>query len=175
LQEKCREQQKPLFIAFINLTKAFDFVSRDGLFSILPKIGCAPKLLNLIQSFHDNMKGTVQYDGEKSSAFAICTGVKQGCVLAPTLFGIFFSTLLNNAFRESTKGIFLHTQSDGGLFGLSRLRARQHIRTKSVKDLLFSDDPVFVTHTEEELQSLKDRFSKICLDFGIQLVKKRPT
>ena len=32
LQEKCREQQQPLYIAFVDLTKAFDLVSRDGLF-----------------------------------------------------------------------------------------------------------------------------------------------
>ena len=31
LQEKCREQGKPLYVAFIDLTKAFDLVSRDGL------------------------------------------------------------------------------------------------------------------------------------------------
>ena len=31
LQEKCREQQMPLYIAFIALTKAFDLVNRDGL------------------------------------------------------------------------------------------------------------------------------------------------
>jgi len=37
LQEKCREQHKPLYIAFIDLTKAFDLVSREGLFNILPK------------------------------------------------------------------------------------------------------------------------------------------
>ena len=30
LQEKCREQQQPLLVAFIDLTKAFDLVSRDG-------------------------------------------------------------------------------------------------------------------------------------------------
>ena len=40
LQEKCREQQQPLYIAFIDLTKAFDLVSRDGLFQLLPRIGC---------------------------------------------------------------------------------------------------------------------------------------
>ncbi|XP_048759445.2 uncharacterized protein LOC125669044 [Ostrea edulis] len=40
LQEKCREQQMPLYIAFIDLTKAFDLVSRDGLFKALRKIGC---------------------------------------------------------------------------------------------------------------------------------------
>ena len=38
LQEKCREQHMPLYIAFIDLTKAFDLVSRDGLFKVLPKI-----------------------------------------------------------------------------------------------------------------------------------------
>ena len=36
LQEKCREQHMPMHIAFIDLTKAFDLVSRDGLFKVLP-------------------------------------------------------------------------------------------------------------------------------------------
>ena len=38
LDEKCREQQQPLFVAFIDLTKAFDLVIRDGLFKILPRL-----------------------------------------------------------------------------------------------------------------------------------------
>ena len=51
LQEKCREHHMPLYIAFIDLTKAFDLVSRDGLFKVLPKIGCPPKLQSMIESF----------------------------------------------------------------------------------------------------------------------------
>ena len=89
LQEKCREQGKPLYVAFIDLAKAFDLVSRDGLFKILAKIGCPPTLLSIVKSFHDNMKGTVLFDGNTSDPFNIPRGVKQGCVLAPTLFGIF--------------------------------------------------------------------------------------
>ena len=83
LQEKCKEQQQPLYIAFIDLTKAFDLVSRDGLFKILPLLGCPLKLLSFIKSFHDGSRGTVQYDGNRSEAFDINSGVKQGCVLAP--------------------------------------------------------------------------------------------
>ena len=49
--------------AFIDLTRAFDLVSRDGLFKILPKIGCPPQLLDIMGSFHDKMKGTVVFDG----------------------------------------------------------------------------------------------------------------
>ena len=60
LQEKYREQHMPLYIAFIDLTKTFDLVSRDGLFKILPKIGCPPKLQSMIETFHTDTKGTVQ-------------------------------------------------------------------------------------------------------------------
>ena len=115
LQEKCREQRRPLYLAFIDLTKAFDLVSRNGLFALLERIGCPPKLLKMITSFHDDMNGTVQFDGSSSDPFPIKNGVKQGCVLAPTLFGLFFSLLLCYAFRESEDGIFLHTRSDGNL------------------------------------------------------------
>ena len=61
LQEKCREQQMPLYIAFIDLTKAFDLVTRDSLFQILPKIGCPPELQSMIESFHTNRDSAVQW------------------------------------------------------------------------------------------------------------------
>ena len=67
-QEKCQEQQMPLFIAFIDLTKAFDLVSRSGLFKLLQKIGCPPRLLTVITSFHDNMHSTVCFNGATSEA-----------------------------------------------------------------------------------------------------------
>ncbi|XP_018026545.1 uncharacterized protein LOC108681971 [Hyalella azteca] len=63
LQEKCREQRRPLYIAFIDLTKAFDLVSRRGLFLLLRKIGCPPRLLSIVSSFHDDMQGIVSHDG----------------------------------------------------------------------------------------------------------------
>ena len=101
LQEKCREQKQPLFIVFVDLTKAFDLVSRKGLFHLLEKIGCPQKLLKVVMSFHEDMKGSVLFDGSTSAVFPIKSGVEKGCVLAPTLFGIFFSLLLSHAFSES--------------------------------------------------------------------------
>ncbi|PIK34997.1 putative RNA-directed DNA polymerase from mobile element jockey-like [Apostichopus japonicus] len=109
LQEKCREQQQPLFLAFVDLTKAFDLVSRSGLFKLL-QIGCPSTLLSIIMSFHTNMKSTVIFNGSTSKPFETKSGVKQGCVLAPTLFGIFFSLLLSYAFQTSTDGIYIHTR-----------------------------------------------------------------
>ena len=85
----------PLYTAFVDLTKVFDLVNRDGLFKFLPKIGCPPKLQSMIESFHSDSKGTVQFNVSPSEPLKIRSGVKQGCVLAATLFGIFFGMLLN--------------------------------------------------------------------------------
>ena len=95
--------------------------------------------------------------------------MKQGCVLAPTLFGIFLATLLKHAFGESTEGIYLRTRSDGNLFKLSRLRAKTRVHEKYVRDLLFADDAAITTHTQEDLQWLLDRFSDACRHFGLTI------
>ena len=173
LQEKCREQNRPLYLAFIDLTKAFDLVSRDGLFTLLEKIGCPPTLLGIIRSFHDNMKASVFYDGSLSDSFGIKSGVKQGCVLAPTLFGIFFSLLLHHAFKESDEGVYIHTRSDGGLFNLSRLRAKTKVRHVLIRELLFADDAALATHSADTLQRLVNQFSSACCEFGLTISLKK--
>ena len=103
LYKRCAENSIlcPCTIAFIDLTKAFDLVSRDGLFKVLLKIGCPPKLQSMIESFHTDTKGTVQFNGSSSEPFKI--RVKQGCVLAPTLFGTLFGLLLNMHSRQQQK------------------------------------------------------------------------
>ena len=55
LQKKCREQNQHLYLAFIDLTNAFDLVSRDGLFRMLPLIGCPPKLLSIVKALYSLM------------------------------------------------------------------------------------------------------------------------
>ena len=44
LQEKCSEQNLGIYAAFVDLTKAFDTVSRDGLWKILLHLVCPPKI-----------------------------------------------------------------------------------------------------------------------------------
>ena len=65
LQEKCREQQKPLYIAFIDLTKASDLLEGQH----PPEDWMS--LYSMIRSFHDDMKATIQYEGSISEPFNI--------------------------------------------------------------------------------------------------------
>ena len=161
----------PLYVAFINLIKAFDLVSRDGLLDLLLQIGCPPKLFSVIRSFHTDTKATVHFEGSLSDPFTIRSGVKQGCVLAPTLFGIFFSMLLKHAFGCSTEGFYLHTISDGNLFKPARLKAKRKVRRITIRDMLFADDAAVVAHSEQDLQALMNSFAKACEDFGLTISK----
>ncbi|XP_073965599.1 uncharacterized protein [Choristoneura fumiferana] len=173
LQEKCREQQTPLVIAFVDLNKAFDTVSREGLYSILVRIGCPPKLLKIVQSFHEGMEATVLHNGDTSAPFAVRRGVRQGCVLAPTLFGIFFSVLLKVAFGEEQQGIHLHTRSDGRLYNISLLKSKRRREDLFVDSLLFADDAVFIAHDQAQLQSLMDKFARACDLFSMSINAKK--
>ena len=78
--------------------------------------------------------------------------------MRPTLFGIFFSLLLQYAFQNSTEGVMLHTRHDGKLLNLARLRAKTRIKKVLVREMLFADDAAFASHTEEGLQALIDNF-----------------
>ena len=55
VQEKCIEQNMPLYMVFIDFTKAFYNVSRQGLWSVLKKYGCPNKFINLVKSLLDGM------------------------------------------------------------------------------------------------------------------------
>jgi len=39
--------------------------------------------------------------------------------------------------------------------------------------MLFADDAAVATHTQQELQSLMDRFSQACNDFGLTISLKK--
>ena len=71
LQEKCQEQN---FMTFVDLTKAFDTVSREGLWKIM--FGCPAKFIAMVRQFHDGMLAMVQNDGEFSDPFPVTNGVK---------------------------------------------------------------------------------------------------
>ena len=45
LQEKCQEQNMDLYMTFVDLTKAFDTVSREGFWKIMAKFGCPTKFV----------------------------------------------------------------------------------------------------------------------------------
>ena len=120
VQEKCREQNKGLYTVFIDLTKAFDSVSRVGLWQLLQKFGCPEKFTNIIRSLHDGMLGRVCVDGMLSDQFPITNGVRQGCIAGPILFNLFYAAMLDDVTRDLVAGITIRFRTSGTLFNLQQ-------------------------------------------------------
>ena len=79
-------------------------------------------------------RSAVLLDGECSEAFDVQQGVAQGCSLSPILFSVFINGLLKEV-EQAGLGVEL---SDGSTIG----------------GMLFADDFVGVSNSEEELQRL---------------------
>ena len=60
LQEKCQEQNVDLYMSFVDLTKAFDTVSRVRLWKIMARFGCPAKFVAMVRQFHDDILARVQ-------------------------------------------------------------------------------------------------------------------
>ena len=127
----------------------------------------------MIVSYHENMRGTVSFNGCTSDSFPINSGVKQGCVLAPTLFGICSSLLLSHAFDSSTNGVYLHTRTDSKLFNVAHLRVKTKVKTVLVHDMLFADDAALAKHSETEMQRLINNFASVCETIGLPISLKK--
>ncbi|KAJ8041083.1 hypothetical protein HOLleu_11798 [Holothuria leucospilota] len=65
------------------------------------------------QMFQEGMTARVLDDGTLSDPFPVTNGVKQDCALAPTLFIIIFSAMLNKAFKDLDFGVDIRFRTDG--------------------------------------------------------------
>ena len=174
LQEKFQEQNRELFSTYVDLTKAFDTVSREGLWKIMAKFGITDKFTRIVRSFHEGMQASVSVEGEASRAFQVSNGVKQGCVLAPTLFSIMFSGMLMIAFQDDIDSIAVDWRTDGGgLFNLARLRAETKVHHDFVRDFLFADDCALNADSKDAMQRSMDKLSAACDAFGLTISIKK--
>ena len=173
LQEKCQEQNVDLYSTYVDLTKAFDTVSRKGLWRIMAKYGCPPKFITIVRLLHDGMMARVQDDGNASEPFLVSNGVKQGCVLAPTLFSLMFSAMLTDAFADANVGIGIRYRMDGSIFKLRRLQAKTKVETDTVNEFLFADDCALNSISEVDMQNNVDKFAEACTNFGLTISIKK--
>ena len=96
LQKVGRNAGVSLHMCFIHLQKAYDTVDRTLLWQVLTRIGVPPQMIAVIRQFPDGMSACVRPDdGVCLDWFEVKQGLRQGCVLSPLLFNIFFAAVLN--------------------------------------------------------------------------------
>ncbi|VDL95315.1 unnamed protein product [Schistocephalus solidus] len=162
LQAKCQEMRIHLTTSFVDLKKSFDTLNSDRLSKIMQKF-CGPeRFMHMVRQLHDGMTARGTDNGPVSEAFAVTNGVKQGCILAPTLFSLMYSAMLMDAYRDERPGIRIAYRTDGHLLNNQRMQAPMRVSTPTVHDLLFADDCALNIVMEDDMKSSMNLFAEGC-------------
>ena len=94
-----------------------------------------------------------------SLSFSVSNTVKQGCVLAPVLFNLFFTCILRQAVGNMDKGVYVRFHYDGSIFDLRRLTAETKTLHSPIQEALFADDYALMAHKPGNLQAMLNSFS----------------
>ena len=89
-----------LLCAFVDFTKAFDYVVRDNLWLKLVKLGIRGKMLNITRSIYSSVKSRVKLLNELSDENECLLGVRQGECLSPFLFSMFLNDIEDVFFKH---------------------------------------------------------------------------
>ena len=135
------------FCAFIDFTKAFDYINRDNLWSKLIQLGLRGNILDIIRSMYNSVKSQVKYLNELSDSFNCTLGVRQGESLSPFLFAMFLNDLEDVYVKSGLSGI------DVNMFKMFLI--------------LYADDIVIFSNTAEELQRSLDLLKEYCITWKL--------
>ena len=73
----------------------YDSVDITLLWTVLVCFGIPPRIFAVLRQFHDGMRACVRLDDVECSDMSdVEQGLRQGCVLVPLLFNIFFTAVL---------------------------------------------------------------------------------
>ena len=116
---------------------------------------CPPKFLTINCQLLEGQQGQLKHNESLSGSIPISSGIKQGCILTPTLFSIFLCIMLYEAKEDLPESIYIRFLT--GQFDLC-LFAHMKTMEELITELLFADDCTLLMYTEEALQHIINSF-----------------
>ena len=149
------------FACFIDLRKAFDTVNRHCLWFKLRRLGIEGKFYDAICSLYDDIKCCVQINGMLTDTFRVQRGVKQGCLISPTLFSVYINDLADDL-KSANLGV--------------------NVNETIINLLMYADDVVLLTDAADKLQRMLNIVHSWCRKWRLtvnggktKIVHFRPT
>ena len=106
-------------------------------------------LIKVIESLYSKATSTVYYNGSVGEWFRTTVGVRQGCLLSPTLFNIFLERIMTDALENHEGSV-----SIGG---------------RTITNLRFADDIDALAGKEDELVNLINHLDTTSTKYGMEI------
>jgi hypothetical protein len=149
--KKRREFNLPTYILFIDYEKTCDNVNWEKLWQILHDKNIPFQLQKAIQSLYKNLKVCIKYhDRQLSDPINTNKGVKQGCGLSPDLFNIYINKIIKEWKQTVNSGIQLNNKN-------------------KIQTILYADDQILITRSEDELQIAVNELNKIGKKYDMKI------
>ena len=135
------------FAVFIDFKKAYDSIQHSLLWQKLENISVPYNVLKVLQGLYTNLTCCVRENEWITGSFNVTQGLRQRCILSPTLFNIFMNDL-----PKHLKAAF------GGIqFG-----------DINICCLLYADDLVLLADSVQNMQTLLQHLEDWCRTLTIQ-------
>ena len=154
--KKQESSRKKIYFCFIDYAEAFDCVDHNKWWKILKEMGIPDHLTSLLRNLYAGQEATVRTGHGTTDWFQIGKGVRQGCILSPSLFNFYAEYIMRNV-------------------GLKEAQAGIKISGRNISNFRYADDTTLMAESEEELKSLlmkvKVESEKVGLKLNIQKTK----
>ena len=146
-----------LYVAFVDLTKAFDSINRSKLWKVVSKTGIKGKLYKNLLSMYQLVKACVRTNEGLTSFFNCPLGLKPGCLASPILFSIFINELATELENSNLRGVQLFPD------------------LAEILLLMFADDLALISDSIIGLQRLLNILHNFCVvrDLVVNTVKTK--
>jgi len=143
-----KQGKKPLHVAFLDISKAYDTVNHEILFQIMKNKGIQGTYLeNIKELYTNNILSTISPEG-KMQGTPMNRGIRQGCPLSPLLFALYVD-IVTGEMQKLNKN------------------------TQEPSMLLYADDMVIWADTQAELQEKMQKVVETMQKLRLQLSLKK--
>ena len=137
-----KKKKLSTFCAFIDFSKAYDYIDRDKLWFRLYDTGVSTKMLSAVRALYNSVSSCVRLNNYHTDWFDVRSGLRQGCSLSTLLFNLF---IIDLALKIKSFNIGVP------------------VGNEIVSLLLYADDIVLMAETEPELQFLLNELHAWCI------------
>ena len=152
---KKQEFQKNIYFCFIDYAKVFDCVDHSKLWKIFKEMGIPDHLTGLLRNLYAGQEATVRTGHGTTDWFQKGKGLRQGCILSPSLFNLYAEYIMRNS-------------------GLLEAQAGIKTAGRNINNLRYADDTSLMAENKQLkslLMKVKEESEKVGLKLNIQKTK----
>jgi hypothetical protein len=92
-------------VTFIDFEKAFHSVKREVMWLTLQEYSIPRKVIQIIKMLYDKFRCRISHEGKLSEFIEVRNGLRQGCILSPTLFLLILDRVMKRVKGLRKRGI----------------------------------------------------------------------